>query len=83
MNSITNEYILKVAMEQSAKDIGCKMEDFLTSENRVVPFQLGVVVDGYTIGIASNFGTNHAYRVWFRFSNLAGTTIQGRNNQKT
>ena len=56
MNSITNEYILKVAMEQSAKDIGCKMEDFLTNENRVVPFQLGEKAKKYyELPIIANF----------------------------
>ena len=56
MNSITNEYILKVAMEQSANDIGCKMEDFLTSENRVVPFQLGEKAKKYyELPIIANF----------------------------
>ena len=56
MNSITNEYILKVAMEQSAKDIGCKMEDLLTNENRVVPFQLGEKAKKYyELPIIANF----------------------------
>ena len=38
---MANEYILKVAMLQSAEDIGCKQEDFLSNENVIVPFKLG------------------------------------------
>ena len=33
---MTNEEILKIAMEQSAVDSGCKAEDFLSNENIVV-----------------------------------------------
>lgn len=38
---MTNKEIFRIAMEQSAKDIGCKAEDFLKNENVVVPFSLG------------------------------------------
>ena len=38
---MTNKDILRIAMKQSAEDIGCKAEDFLKSENVTVPFQLG------------------------------------------
>ena len=38
---MTNQDILKIAMEQSAEDIGCQAEDFLKRENVTVPFRLG------------------------------------------
>lgn len=44
---MTNKEILQIAMEQSAKDIGCKSEDFLKSENIVVPFNLGADAKKY------------------------------------
>ncbi len=33
--------ILQIAMEQSAEDMGCSPEDFLKSQNVIVPFRLG------------------------------------------
>lgn len=36
MRKITNEEMLRIAMEQSAVDSGCKAEDFLSDENKVV-----------------------------------------------
>ena len=33
--------ILRIALEQSAADLGCRAEDFLSQENVVVPFSLG------------------------------------------
>ena len=38
---MTNHQILRIAMEQSAKDLGCQPEDFIRNENVVVPFALG------------------------------------------
>ena len=38
---MTNKDILRIAMKQSAEDIGCKAEDFLKNENVTVSFQLG------------------------------------------
>ena len=38
---MTNEYIMKVAMEQSAEDIGCQSSDFSKDKNVVVPISLG------------------------------------------
>lgn len=35
------EDVLRMAMEQSAEDIGCRAEDFLKSQNVIVPFRLG------------------------------------------
>ena len=46
---MTNEEIIRVAMEQSAKDIGCKAEDFCRNDNIVVPFVLGSDAKKYTI----------------------------------
>ncbi len=39
---MTNEEILKIAMEQSAEDIGCRADDFRADKNIIVPFVLGV-----------------------------------------
>lgn len=36
-----NKQILKIAMKQSAVDIGCQTEDFMKTTNIVVPFKLG------------------------------------------
>lgn len=38
---MTNDEILRIAIEQSAEDIGCKAEDFLSDSNVAVPFRLG------------------------------------------
>lgn len=38
---MTNKDVLRIAMEQSAEDIGCKADDFLKNENIMVPFRLG------------------------------------------
>ena len=38
---MNNQEIRKIAMEQSAEDIGCRAEDFLALENVTVPFRLG------------------------------------------
>ncbi|MCR4557969.1 MAG: GNAT family N-acetyltransferase [Saccharofermentans sp.] len=38
---MTNKDILHIAMEQSAADIGCKAEDFLSDKNVVVPLNMG------------------------------------------
>ena len=53
---MTNGEILRIAMEQSAKDIGCKAEDFLKEENVVVPFALGADAKKYyKLPIGCNF----------------------------
>ena len=53
---MTNEYMLKVAMEQSAIDIGCEAADFCKDKNVVVPFKLGKKSKKYyTPHIACNF----------------------------
>ncbi len=38
---MTNQEILQIAREQSAADIGCRAEDFLSEENVVVPAVIG------------------------------------------
>ncbi|MCR5847247.1 MAG: GNAT family N-acetyltransferase [Lachnospiraceae bacterium] len=38
---MTNEEMLRIAMKQSAEDIGCEAEDFLKNENVTVPFKMG------------------------------------------
>ena len=38
---MTNQDMLRIALRQSAEDIGCRAEDFLLPENAVVPFHLG------------------------------------------
>ena len=38
---MTNQDMLRIAMKQSAEDIGCKAEDFLLAENVIVPFRQG------------------------------------------
>lgn len=38
---MTNETILETALAQSAEDIGCRPEDFLSDKNVVVPFHMG------------------------------------------
>ena len=38
---MTNQDIFKIAMKQSAEDIGCAAEDFLKNDNVMVPFKLG------------------------------------------
>ena len=38
---MTNQEMLKIAMRQSAEDIGCRPDDFLKNENMTVPFHLG------------------------------------------
>ena len=38
---MTNKDILRIAMEQSAADLGCKAEDFLSDKNVIVPLNIG------------------------------------------
>lgn len=38
---MTNGEIKKIALRQSAEDIGCREEDFLSDQNVIVPFRLG------------------------------------------
>lgn len=53
---MTNKDILHIAMEQSAADIGCKAEDFLSDKNVVVPFNMGSNAKRYyKLPIGCNF----------------------------
>ncbi len=53
---MTNEEILRIAMEQSAEDIGCQAGDFLADSNIIVPFRPGPNAKKYyKMPIASNF----------------------------
>ena len=53
---MTNKEILQIAMEQSAKDIGCSVEDFLKTKNVTVPFSLGKDAKKYyKLPIGCNF----------------------------
>ncbi len=38
---LTNQEMLRIAMQQSAEDIGCRADDFLQSENVLTSFRLG------------------------------------------
>lgn len=42
MGKVTNQEMLRIAMRQSAEDIGCAADDFLKNQNVTVPFHLGV-----------------------------------------
>lgn len=42
-----NQDIIKIAMQQSAADINCKIEDFLEEENVIVPSGLGKLAKKY------------------------------------
>ena len=38
---MTNQELLRIAMKQSAEDMGCQPEDFLRTNQVIVPFRLG------------------------------------------
>ena len=53
---MTNEEIIRIAMKQSAKDIGCRAEDFFRDDNIVVPLVLGSDAKRYyKLPIGCNF----------------------------
>ena len=53
---MTNKDILRIATEQSAEDMGCRADDFLKTENVVVPFRLGEAARKYLkLPITANF----------------------------
>lgn len=39
---MTKKEMLSIAMRQSAEDIGCRADDFLKTENTVVPYRMGM-----------------------------------------
>ena len=53
---MTTQDIIRIAMSQSAEDIGCEAEDFLSDRNIVVPFKLGSRAKKYyKLPIGCNF----------------------------
>ena len=53
---MTTRDMVRIAMEQSAEDIGCSAEDFLSDRNIVVPFKLGAKAKKYyKLPIGCNF----------------------------
>lgn len=53
---LSQEEIWKIAIEQSAEDLGCKADDFLSKENVIVPYKLGVNARKYLkLPITCNF----------------------------
>lgn len=53
---MTNRDMLRIAMKQSAEDMGCRAEDFLSDRNMVVPFHLGPKAKHYyRLPIGGNF----------------------------
>ena len=53
---LTNKDILRIAMEQSAADIGCRAEDFVSDKNVIVPLKLGPNAKRYyRLPIGCNF----------------------------
>ena len=53
---MTTQDMLRIAMDQSAEDIGCSAEDFLSDRSIVVPFRLGAGAKKYyKLPIGCNF----------------------------
>ena len=53
---MTDRDMLRIAMEQSAEDMGCEAADFLSDKNVVVPFRLGAKAKRYyRLPIGGNF----------------------------
>ena len=53
---MTDRDVLRIAMEQSAEDMGCAATDFLSDKNIVVPFNLGPKAKRYyRLPIGGNF----------------------------
>ena len=53
---MTNQEMLRIAMRQSAEDVGCSAEDFLLDRNIVIPFKLGPKAKKYyKLPIGCNF----------------------------
>ena len=73
----TNEEILKIAMRQSAWDLGCDMKDFLKPTNVVVRFESSPLAKKYyEEPIACNFvsyGNNLVLSVKDEYRNMTFT----------
>ena len=53
---MTNKDILRIALEQSAADMGCKAEDFISDKNVIVPLNMGPKAKKYyKLPIGCNF----------------------------
>ena len=53
---MTNKDILRIALEQSAVDMGCKAEDFISDKNVIVPLNMGPNAKKYyKLPIGCNF----------------------------
>ena len=60
---MTTQDMLRIAMNQSAEDIGCIAEDFLSDRNIVVPFKLGSMAKKYySLPIGCSF-VSYGYNV--------------------
>ena len=77
---MTNDEIFRIAMEQSAEDMGCKEEDFLAGSNVVVPFRLGENSKKYyKLPIGANFisyGNNIVAGVTDELSDIVNEYIE-------
>ena len=71
---MTNEEILRVALNQSAEDLGCSPDDFLKESNVIVPFKLGEKAKVYyKLPIACNcisYGNNIVVSVTVEVSDI-------------
>ena len=53
---MTNEDVMRISLSQSAIDLGCKAEDFLSDKNVIVPFSLSENAKRYyKMPISANF----------------------------
>ncbi|SDB50108.1 Acetyltransferase (GNAT) family protein [Pseudobutyrivibrio sp. YE44] len=53
---MTNDEIMRIAMVQSAEDLGCQVEDFTKNSNVIVPLKLGTNAKNYyKLPIGANF----------------------------
>ena len=61
---LTNEKMWQIAMMQSAEDLGCRAEDFLSKKNILVPFKLGKKARKYLkLPITCNFRISRQYYI--------------------
>ncbi len=75
-----NKDFLRIAMEQSAEDIGCSADDFLSTNNILVPFKLGENAKRFyklPIGCAFvSFGNNVVAAATEELSDVTGEYIK-------
>lgn len=79
---MTNQEILRIAMEQSARDLGCGAADFLAEENRVLPWRLGPEAKKYykksTSGILLSYGSGIVAAVHEKLCMAVAEYLRGR-----